>query len=62
MAASCLQQRNPWTNTILYFPLSFGTPCSLYAKCLPSLSLILGAVTGGPSTEPHVLGEGGRVA
>ena len=47
---------------ILCFASSFGTPCSLYAKCLPSLSLILGAVIGGPPGEPHTLGGGGLIA
>lgn len=47
---------------ILYFTSSFRTPCSLYARCLPSLSLILGADIGGPSGEPRILGGGGRIA
>lgn len=56
---SCLQQSKAWTEMILYLAASFGTPCSLYAKCLPSLNLILGAVIGGPSEVPHILGAGG---
>lgn len=56
---SCRQESKPWIYTILYLAVSFGTPCSLYAKCLPSLSFILDAVTGGAPGDPHILGAGG---
>lgn len=51
---------NAWAVIILYFALSFCTPSSRYARYLPSLSLILGDVTGGPPAEPHSFGGGGR--
>jgi hypothetical protein len=44
--------------TILYLACSLGTPDSWYARCLPSLSLILGDVTGGPPGVPGTLGAG----
>ena len=48
---------------ILYLALSFCTPSSLYARYLPSLSLILGDVRGGPPGEPHsFVGGGWRIA
>lgn len=50
----------PWTNISLYLALSFETPDSVYDKCLPSRSLILGDVIGGPSGDPTVFGGGGR--
>jgi len=48
---------------ILYLALSLCTPSSLYARYLPSLSLILGDVRGGPPGEPHsFVGGGWRIA
>jgi len=45
----------------LFLALSFGTPYSWYATCLPSFSFILAAVTGGPFVVPHILGGGGLI-
>uniref|UniRef100_A0A0A9AMG3 Uncharacterized protein n=1 Tax=Arundo donax TaxID=35708 RepID=A0A0A9AMG3_ARUDO len=45
---------------ILYLALSFCAPSSRYARYLPSLSLILGDVRGGPPGEPQSFGGGGR--
>lgn len=47
---------------ILCLAFSFETPISMYERCLPSSSLILDDVTGGPLGVPQILGGGGRVA
>lgn len=51
-----LELSRPWTTMILYSAFSLGVPISLLARCLPSLSLILGEVTGGPSGDPQIFG------
>uniref|UniRef100_A0A0A9GAL2 Uncharacterized protein n=1 Tax=Arundo donax TaxID=35708 RepID=A0A0A9GAL2_ARUDO len=50
---------NPWERTTLNRASSFRTPDSAYARCRPSLSRTLGAVTGGPPGAPHTRGGGG---
>lgn len=51
---------NACTVMIVYLALSLCTPSSRYARYLPSLSLILGDVTGGPPAEPQRFVGGGR--
>jgi hypothetical protein len=45
---------------ILYLASSLCTPSSRYARYLPSLSLILGDVRGGPPGDPQSFVGGGR--
>uniref|UniRef100_A0A2P2P4B6 Catalytic n=1 Tax=Rhizophora mucronata TaxID=61149 RepID=A0A2P2P4B6_RHIMU len=59
LMAWCLVDKKPWTKMILNLAVSFGTPCSMCAKCLPSRSFTLGAVTGGPPSAPQILGGRG---
>lgn len=49
----------PCEKTTLKRASSLRAPDSAYARCRPSRSRTLGAVTGGPPGAPHTLGGGG---
>lgn len=58
---SRIQESKPWMYMILNLASSLGIPNSLYARCLPSLNLILGDVTVAPPGEPTSLAGGGWI-